>query len=109
MSRRQRVRMWVLAGLAGLAALVAYVGALAVSVAATQNGRWPGWLELVREHPFEAASALAVVAVLAAVVAVWWQERPGGGAEDPAPPPVQPPPDWVVGRPHHRGPRGRPV
>jgi hypothetical protein len=54
-----------------------YLGALAVNAATERPRRWPGRLELLHAHPFQALVVLAGVGAVVAVAALWWQERPG--------------------------------
>ncbi|WP_411132975.1 NB-ARC domain-containing protein [Streptomyces sp. C10] len=73
------------------------LSSLAVN-AATEDKRWPGALDVLRQHPWVATGALSALALLAAVASAWWQEHPLATAADPPAPPRIPIPGWVVGR-----------
>ncbi|MFG3323914.1 NB-ARC domain-containing protein [Streptomyces sp. NPDC048171] len=81
---------------AGAAAAIAILVSLAAN-AATAADRWPGPLDLLRQHAWLSVAGLAAVAVVLASIPAWW-ERPAAGASDPPPPAPVPVPEWVVGR-----------
>jgi len=38
-------------------------------------GRWPGWFDVVRRHPFRSVAVLAVASLVVLAVAVIWEQR----------------------------------
>ncbi len=88
--------------LAGLV-LVAVEGAAAAGAsltgnAATGRSRWPGVLDVLREHPWGFFGVFTVVTVVAAVVFVSGEGGLSTGAGDPPPPAAPRVPEWVVDR-----------
>ncbi len=71
---RRRPRYWV----AVVTALIVFVLSVPLGFAinaASGLGRWPGWLDIVRRHPFRSVSVLAVASLVVLAVAFWEQRR----------------------------------
>lgn len=76
---------WRTAIMIGVVTAVADVTAFAVNVASGQ-ARWPGWLDLVRRHPWPAVAILTAAGLVLAVIASHptkdSREPDGGGTAD---------------------------
>ncbi len=71
---RRRPRYWV----AVVTALIVFVLSVPLGFAinaASGLGRWPGWLDIVRRHPFRSVAVLAVASLVVLAVAFWEQRR----------------------------------
>jgi tetratricopeptide (TPR) repeat protein len=74
MMARRRPRYWATAVTTLIVFVLSVPLALAIN-AASGLGRWPGWLDIVRRHPFWSVAVLAAVSLLVLAVAFWNQRR----------------------------------
>src|SRR5438034_4548076 len=71
---RRRPRYWVPLVTTVLVFVLSVPLGFAIN-AARGLGRWPGWLDVIRRHPFRSVAVLALVSLVVLAVAVVWEKR----------------------------------